>query len=36
MESLLRDHGETLNMCRQYGLEYTLIDSAWPEDVGIE
>ena len=36
MESLLRDHGETLNMCRQYGLEYTLIDSAWPDDVGIE
>lgn len=35
MESLIRDNIETLKMCRQYGVNYRLIDSVYPEDMDI-
>mgnify|MGYP001051176889 CR=1 FL=1 len=36
MESLIHDNVETLEMCRQYGTDYFLIDSTYPIDLLVQ
>lgn len=35
MESLILDNAESLKMCRQYGVDYLLIDNTYPVDTDI-
>ena len=36
MEALILDNAETLKMCRRYGVDYFLIDGAYPIDLLIQ
>ena len=36
MESLIRDHAQTLSLCRKYGVDYVLIDKAYPVDLDFD